>query len=125
VRVLSALAETTGFHESAAPMIVSSPSRRAAKIAAVAFAVLALAACGRRGALEAPPGLTASPKPVASERLVAPVAQVTTTDSGAFDPNPDYQINDPRAGQQPVAVAPAPVDPNKPKKRFILDKLVE
>lgn len=106
-------------------MIASFSARRATKYAVLAFAVLALAACGRRGALEPPPGLTATPKPVASERLVAPAAQVTTTDSGAYDQNADYQINDPRAGQQTVAVAPAPVDPNKPKKRFILDKLVE
>jgi predicted small lipoprotein YifL len=101
-------------------------SRRTLLMGVALTAVLiAVAGCGRRGALEAPPGLTVSPKPAASERMVAPVAQVTTTDSGAFD-NPTFLGTDPTTGHnKPVAVAPAPIDPNKPKKRFFLDSLVK
>jgi predicted small lipoprotein YifL len=101
-------------------------SRRTLLMGVALTAVLiAVAGCGRRGALEAPPGLTVSPKPAASERLVAPVAQVTTSDSGSFD-EPSFLVPDPAAGQnKSVAVAPAPIDPNKPKKRFLLDSLVK
>jgi predicted small lipoprotein YifL len=101
-------------------------SRRTLVMGVALTAVLiVVSGCGRRGALEAPPGLTVSPKPVASERIVAPVAQVTTTDAGSFD-NPAFLGTEPSTTQnRPVAVAPAPIDPNKPKKRFILDSLVK
>lgn len=111
-------------------MMLSSSSaplwRRRAGGALLVLAALALGACGRRGALEPPPGLTVAPKPAASERIVAPVAQVTTTDAASYDERADYLIEDPPTTEpRPVAVAPAPVDPSKPRKRFILDSLVE
>jgi hypothetical protein len=94
--------------------------------AALTLVLLAAAGCGRRGALEAPAGATVAPRPAASERLVAPVAQVTAPDAGDLDNDFSAPNARARTGQtRPVAVAPAPVDPNRPNKSFFLDPLVK
>jgi predicted small lipoprotein YifL len=103
-------------------------NRRRLVMGAALMAVLAAAGCGRRGALEAPPGVTVAPKPAQPQRMAAPVAQVVTSDFGELDNNRNMVAEKPAQsleGQtRPVAVEPAPVDPNKPKKSFLLDPLV-
>lgn len=93
--------------------------------AALMVVLVTVAGCGRRGPLEAPVGAVVPPKPAASDRMIAPVAQVTTPDSDLDDPaqiaNPDA-----RSGQtSQVRVEAPPVDPNKPDKPFFLDSLVK
>ena len=103
-------------------------NRRRLVMGAALLAVLAAAGCGRRGALEAPPGATAAPKPAAPQRMVAPVAQVITSDFADLDSSQSLVAEDPKPHAEgktpPAAVAPAPIDPNKPRKSFILDPLV-
>ncbi len=109
--------------------LLTPTARRRLAMGVVLTAVLVAAAgCGRRGALEAPPGATVAPTTAQPQRLVAPVAEVTTSDFGDLDTNPDLLVDDsPRTEgrTRAVEVAPAPVDPNKPKKSFFLDPLVK
>jgi predicted small lipoprotein YifL len=93
--------------------------------AALTLVLVSVAGCGRRGPLEAPIGTTVAPKPAASDRMVAPVAQAVTPDSDLDDPT---QIANPgtRSGQtDQVRVEAPPVDPNKKDKPFFLDPLVK
>jgi predicted small lipoprotein YifL len=103
-------------------------NRRRLVMGAALLAVLAIAGCGRRGALEAPPGLTVAPHAATPQRMTAPVAQVITSDFADLDSNQALvaeKATPTLEGQtKPVSVAPAPIDPNKPKKSFILDPLV-
>ena len=107
---------------------LSPDSRRRLYLGAVVLAALAAAGCGRRGALEPPPGAAVAPRAAQQERMVAPVAQVTASDFADLD-NEDLLIDDrPRrsSAQAPApAVAPAPADPSKPSKPFLLDALVK
>lgn len=109
-------------------LILAPETRRRLMIGVALTAVLAIAAgCGRRGALEAPPGAGVAPTHAAPQRIAAPAAEVVTSDFGDLDTNPDLLVDDsPRSDGQtrPAAVAPAPVDPSKPRKSFILDPLV-
>ncbi|BCJ89560.1 hypothetical protein IZ6_02950 [Terrihabitans soli] len=101
-------------------------NRRTLIMGAVLTAVLVtMAGCGRRGPLEAPVGASVAPKPAASDRMIAPMAQATTPDSSLDDP---AQFANPgtRSGQtDQVKVEAPPVDPNKPDKPFFLDSLVK
>jgi predicted small lipoprotein YifL len=112
-----------------APTFILAPGtrRRLAIGVALTAILVAAAGCGRRGALEAPPGAAVAPTHAQPQRIVAPAAEVTTSDFADLDTNPDLLVDDsPRADglTRPVAVAPGPVDPNKPRKSFILDPLV-
>src|SRR5690606_6032861 len=70
--------------------LLTPTARRRLAMGVVLTAVLVAAAgCGRRGALEAPPGATVAPTTAQPQRLVAPVAEVTTSDFGDLDTNPD------------------------------------
>jgi predicted small lipoprotein YifL len=100
--------------------------RSLAKGAVLALVLVAIAGCGRRGALEPPVGATVAPRAAASERMVAPVAQVTPPNPGDLDN--DASVADPlaRRGQnREVETVPAPIDPNKADKPFFLDPLVK
>lgn len=111
------------------PTLALSPETRRKLLlgAALTAVLLVLAGCGRRGALEPPPGAVVAPQPAASQRLVAPVAQVTTSDRADLDGERDvFFENKGIDGQtRPAKVAPAPVDPNAPKREFFLDSLVK
>lgn len=101
-------------------------NRRTLVMGAMLTAVLvSVAGCGRRGPLEAPIGASVAPKPAASDRMIAPVAQATTPETDLDDP---AQLANPgaRSGQtNQVRVEAPPVDPNKPDKPFFLDPLVK
>jgi predicted small lipoprotein YifL len=100
--------------------------RTLAKGAALALVLVAVAGCGRRGALEPPVGATVAPRPAASEHMRAPVAQVTSPDAADLDN--DQSVANPiaRSGQtRQVETTPAPIEPGKPDKPFLLDPLVK
>lgn len=109
-------------------LALSPNARRHLAAGMVLTAVLvAVAGCGRRGSLEAPPGATATPRAATPQRMAAPVAQVTTSDFAELDTDPALLVDEnPSADRRTraVPVAPAPVDPNAPRKPFILDSLV-
>ena len=93
--------------------------------AALAVVLVSVAGCGRRGPLEPPVGASVAPKPAASDRMIAPVAQVTAPENDLDDP---AQFANPgaRSGQtNQVQVSAPPVDPNKRDKSFFLDPLVK
>ena len=102
---------------------------RAFKLNAAALALLAaaggLGGCGRAGPLEPPVGASVAPRPAASDRMIAPVAQAITPDSDLDNP---IEFTDPnaRSGEvNQVKVEAPPVDPNKRNKSFFLDPLVK
>lgn len=93
--------------------------------AAFMVVLVSVAGCGRRGPLEPPVGASVAPRPAASDRMIAPVAQATTPDSDLDNP---VQFADPnaRSGEaNQVKVQAPPVDPNKRDKSFFLDPLVK
>jgi predicted small lipoprotein YifL len=93
--------------------------------AALTVVLVSVAGCGRRGPLEPPVGASVAPRPAASDRMIAPVAQAITPDSDLDNP---VEFVDPnaRSGEvNEVKVAPSPIDPNKRNKPFFLDPLVK
>ena len=86
---------------------------RLAALVALASA-LALAGCGRKGALDPPPSAAVTPPPAPDER---------TSLGQGYDPNtPGYL----RAPQQPVvAAAPSTTEPPPARRSFFLDFLIK
>ena len=100
-------------------------------LALVAAASLALGGCGRRGALEPPPGETATPAnapgSITGQDLSSSATIVNTTDlpnaqgAGALaDTGPTGVLQSPTQSVQVPQVSA----PNRPKRPFVLDPLL-
>jgi predicted small lipoprotein YifL len=106
-------------------MVSSLALPRAVMVAGVI--VLALAACGRRGALEAPPDPSAAQKPAAKQAAAQPGSQTAQPGSQAAGPGQTDE-------EEADSTLPSPVGtPRKrnakrgyviPKEPFILDPIL-
>lgn len=108
-------------------------ARPGLRLGIVAAALLALAACGRKGPLELPPGApaaqTAAPAQAqaAAEQPVDPAAPLNENPGLLQPPNKFVDVPTDTKMQRQVAAKPKPINapPAPSEKPFLLDPLIQ